>query len=67
MKRLFLIILACFSLSTANATEELMFFHFKNRITLGAPVSSTDSVHFSADGSLLHFTFAGAVYSYLLA
>lgn len=66
MKKFFLIIIACFVISSAHATEEMMFFHFKNRITLGAPINLTDSIHFSPDGSELYFSFAATVYSYQL-
>lgn len=59
---LFLLLLTLISLQA----QDKMYLHFSNKTTLGAPISSTDSLWFSPDGSQAYFNISGSIYSYAI-
>lgn len=61
MKYTLSILLLLFSSLTLSAQEK-MYIHQSDHITNGALIASTDSIFFSADGSLTFFSIDGAVY-----
>lgn len=47
--------------------QEKMYLHLAGKTTLGAPVTSTDSVYFSTDGTIAFFKILGTEYSFPLS
>ncbi len=50
-----LFIFLCLGLSVSLFSQEKMYIHKSDNITLGAPVSETDSIYFSSDGGIAYF------------
>lgn len=66
MKKLVLLAIVIFSVLAARATQEKMYIHLNNKTTLGAPISSTDSLYFSNDGATAYFKISGVEYQFPL-
>ncbi len=58
MKR-FNALLLCLVCSITLFAQEKLYIHKKDRITLGAPVSMTDSVYFNTNGTTAYFRIGG--------
>jgi trimeric autotransporter adhesin len=65
--RKFLLLLICLDCCIALFSQEKMYIHKSDLITLGAPVSETDSASFSADGSTIYFRIGGNIAQYAIS
>ncbi|MDO9255478.1 MAG: carbohydrate-binding domain-containing protein [Bacteroidales bacterium] len=59
-----LLLLFCLIISVALFAQEKMYIHKSDKITLGALISATDSMYFSADGSTAYFSIENTLAQY---